>query len=236
LRRGHNLKEVIKHIPNILTLCNLTCGCVGIVYAFQGDIQTGGIMIWIGALFDFFDGFAARMLKQFSTIGKDLDSLADLITFCFLPGTIIYVIINQNSSNPFIPFLGYLLVIFGALRLAKFNNDTRQADTFYGLPVPASAIFVSAFPFVVSGTFQTFHSVLSNPYIMVGVAVLLSILMVSDIRLMSLKFKDFSFKANWQRFLLLLIAIVLILLFKIMALPLVILLYVVFSLALNISE
>lgn len=227
---------MVKHIPNILTLCNLTCGCVGIVYAFQGDIQTGGVMIWAGAFFDFFDGFAARMLKKFSAIGKDLDSLADLITFCFLPGTIIYVIISQNSSSPFIPFLGYLLVIFGALRLAKFNNDIRQTDTFYGLPVPASAIFVSALPFVASGGFQAFHSIISNPYFMLGIAVLLSILMVSDIRLMSLKFKDLSFKANWHRFLLLLLAMLLILIFKIMALPLIILLYVVFSLALNISE
>lgn len=225
-----------KHIPNILTLCNLTCGCVGIVYAFQGDIQTAGIMIWAGALFDFFDGFAARILKKFSTIGKDLDSLADLITFCFLPATMIYVIINQNSSNHFLPFTGYLLVIFGALRLAKFNNDTRQADTFYGLPVPASAIFVSAFPFALDQDIMEMSTLLANPYVFVGIAILLSILMVSDIKLLSLKFKNFSLKENWPRFLLLLSAFLLILTLKVLALPLIILLYVVFSLALNISE
>jgi CDP-diacylglycerol--serine O-phosphatidyltransferase len=166
---------VKKHIPNILTLCNLTCGCIGIVYAFDGDIKSAGILIWIGALFDFLDGLAARLLQQFSIIGKDLDSLADLITFCFLPGTIVYMIISQNSSNQYLPYSGYLLVLFGALRLAKYNNDTRQENIFFGLPVPASAIFVSAFPFVVSGEFQTFHAILSNPYFMVGVAVLLSL-------------------------------------------------------------
>jgi len=193
-------------------------------------------MIWVGALFDFFDGFAARVLKKFSTIGKDLDSLADLITFCFLPGTILYVLINQNSTNHFIPFSGYLLVIFGALRLAKFNNDTRQADTFYGLPVPASAIFVSAFPFAKGETFMEMNTLLANPYVFIGISILLSILMVADIKLLSLKFKNFNLSDNWPRFLLIASALILLIMLKVLALPLVILLYVVFSLALNISE
>jgi len=193
-------------------------------------------MIWVGALFDFFDGFAARVLKKFSTIGKDLDSLADLITFCFLPGTILYVLINQNSTNHFIPFSGYLLVIFGALRLAKFNNDTRQADTFYGLPVPASAIFVSAFPFSKGETFMEMNTLLANPYVFIGISILLSILMVADIKLLSLKFKNFNLSDNWPRFLLIASALILLITLKVLALPLVILLYVVFSLALNISE
>ena len=125
--------QVVKHIPNLLTLCNLACGCVGVVAVFNGDLQTGSIMIWVGALFDFFDGFAARMLRKFSTIGKDLDSLADLITFCFLPGSIIYSLIEQDSDVFLLPYTGFLLALFGALRLAKFNNDTRQSENFHGL-------------------------------------------------------------------------------------------------------
>ncbi|MDZ7605166.1 MAG: CDP-alcohol phosphatidyltransferase family protein [Cyclobacteriaceae bacterium] len=116
-----------RHIPNFLTICNLACGCYGTVAVFQGDLQTGAIMIWLGAGFDFLDGFAARLLKKFSIIGKDLDSLADLITFCFLPGAILFSMINAGNPG-FLGFSGFLLVVFGALRLAKFNNDTRQAD------------------------------------------------------------------------------------------------------------
>jgi len=193
-------------------------------------------MIWFGALFDFLDGLAARFLKQFSTIGKDLDSLADLITFCFLPGTIIYLIITQNSTNVYLPYIGYLLVIFGALRLAKFNNDARQENTFYGLPVPASAIFVSALPFIQESSVMGSTTVFSSPYLYFGITLLLSFLMISDIPLLSLKFKNFTFKPNWHRYLLLIISIALLFFIEILALPIIILLYVVLSMALKISE
>jgi CDP-diacylglycerol---serine O-phosphatidyltransferase len=227
---------VTKHIPNFLTICNLSCGCIGIVLSFKGNLHVGAFMIWAGALFDFFDGFAARMLKKYSAIGKDLDSLADLITFCFLPGTIIYMLIGQNTQSQFLPFAGFLLVIFGALRLAKFNNDTRQSETFYGLPVPAAAIFVSAYPFINVDTLTGFAGFMTGPYTLTSTVVLLSALMVSDIKLMSFKFKSFGFLANWPRYLLLALALILIIFFKIMALPVIILVYVVFSIALNISE
>lgn len=193
-------------------------------------------MIWFGALFDFLDGLAARFLKQFSTIGKDLDSLADLITFCFLPGTIIYLIITQNSTNVYLPYTGYLLVIFGALRLAKFNNDARQENTFYGLPVPASAIFVSALPFIQESSVMGSTTVFSSPHLYFGITLLLSFLMISDIPLLSLKFKNFTFKPNWHRYLLLIISIALLFFIEILALPIIILLYVVLSMALKISE
>lgn len=224
---------MIKHIPNFLTLCNLACGCYGVVAVFKGDIQTGSIMIWTGALFDFFDGFAARILKKFSPIGKDLDSLADLITFCFLPSTILFALIDQGSSTSWFPYLGYLLTLFGALRLAKFNNDTRQSEHFYGLPVPASGIFISVFPFISNVEFNDFFT---SYYTLIGISVLLSIMMVSDVKLMSLKFKDISFKTNWSRFLLIIISIVLLAIFKIVALPIIIIVYVVLSIAVNIIK
>ncbi len=225
-----------KHIPNFLTLCNLACGCYGIVAAFKGDLQTAAIMIWAGALFDFFDGFAARILKKFSSIGKDLDSLADLITFCFLPASILYLLIEKQTDNFGLPYIGYLLVIFGALRLAKFNNDTRQTDIFYGLPVPASGIFVSAFPFISLMGNSAIIDISNDYQILIGVLILLSALMVSNIKLMSLKFQDFSFQANWQRYLLILISIILILFIKIVAIPFIIITYVVMSIILNIRK
>ncbi len=224
---------VTRHIPNFITLCNLSCGCVGIVVCFQGDTRLGAMLIWAGAVFDFLDGLAARMLKKYSDIGKDLDSLADLITFCFLPGTILFIFIKSTTVNLILPFAGYLLVIFGALRLAKFNNDTRQTDTFYGLPVPASGIFVSALPFAATANSLVDEQFFIHPVTLIIVAVTLSILMVSDIRLMSLKFSNLEFRENMPRFLLLLTSLILILFLKIMALPVIILMYVVFSLALK---
>jgi len=227
---------VTKHIPNLLTLCNLACGCFGVVAVFQGDLQTGSIMIWAGAMFDFLDGFAARMLKKFSIIGKDLDSLADLITFCFLPGAILFSLIDQQIDISGLAYLGFLLVIFGALRLAKFNNDSRQSESFYGLPVPASGIFVSVFPYILDSGNGGAYAFMVNPYTLIGVSILLSFMMVSDIKLMSLKFKDFSFGPNWARYILILFSIILIVFVKIVALPIIIIIYVVFSLALNILK
>lgn len=193
-------------------------------------------MIWTGAIFDFIDGFAARMLKKFSLIGKDLDSLADLITFCFLPASILFVLIDQSSTIIWFPYFGYLLVLFGAIRLAIFNNDTRQSENFHGLPVPASGIFVSAAPFISTIENTGLNGFLTSYLTLIGISVLLSIMMVSNIKLMSLKFKKLSFKANWPRFLLILISLFLIVVFKIVALPFIILLYVVLSIALYIAE
>lgn len=190
-------------------------------------------MIWAGAMFDFFDGFAARILKKFSPIGKDLDSLADLITFCFLPASILYALIDKSSTTSWLPYIGYLLTLFGALRLAKFNNDSRQSVHFYGLPVPASGIFVSVFPFISNVGFNDFFT---SSYTLIGITVLLSFMMVSDIKLMSLKFKDFSFQANWSRYLLIIISIVLLAIFKIVALPIIIIVYVVLSMTVNIIK
>lgn len=220
-----------RHIPNLLTLCNLACGCYGTVAVFQGDLQSGAIMIWLGAGFDFLDGFAARMLKKYSLIGKDLDSLADLITFCFLPGAILFSLINTGNPG-FLGFSGFLLVAFGALRLAKFNNDTRQAETFFGLPVPASALFVSAFPYFTDEA-NGFGTYLTMPVFLVFISIFLSLMMVSDIKLLSLKFKNTTWADNWPRFILLAISALLIAVLHVSALPMIILCYVILSVAIN---
>lgn len=221
-----------RHIPNFLTLCNLAMGCYGTVAVFQGDLHTGAFMIWLGAAFDFLDGFAARVLNKFSPIGKDLDSLADLITFCFLPGSIIFALITRNDGSGWLGFSGYLLVAFGALRLAKFNNDTRQAETFYGLPVPATAIFVSAFPFFADYS-DGLAVFLTTPEILAILALSLALMMVSDIKLLALKFKNPSWKDNWPRYLLLGLSLGLLLAFQVNALPMIIVSYVMLSVVMN---
>jgi CDP-diacylglycerol--serine O-phosphatidyltransferase len=224
---------VTKHIPNFITLCNLACGCYGVVAVFNGDLLTGSTMIWAGAIFDFFDGFAARMLNKFSSIGKDLDSFADIVTFCFLPSTILFALIDENSENEFLPYSGFLLVLFGALRLAKFNSDTRQSDSFYGLPVPSSAIFVSAFPYMAAENTSLFYEISINEYALILVAILLSLLMVSDIKLMSLKFKNFTLQANWHRYVLIAVSMLMLAFLQIVALPIIIMVYVVLSFTLK---
>ena len=227
---------MVKYIPNFLTLCNLACGCYGTLAVFSGDLVLGSIMIWAGAIFDFLDGFAARMLNKYSSIGKDLDSLADLITFCFLPASILFVLIGKNAEFQWLPYAGFLVVIFGALRLAKFNTDTRQSEHFYGLPVPAVGMFISAFPFISSESNTILHGLFISPVSLSAIAVLLSAMMVSNIKLISLKFTNFSFAANWHRYFIIISALILLIFLHVVAFPIIILIYVVFSAALNIKE
>ncbi len=229
------MKKITGHIPNFLTVCNLASGSVGTVLAFEGHWLWAGTMIWLGALFDFFDGFAARMLKRYSPIGGELDSLADLVTFGFLPSSIVYVLLKETGSPVYLPFTAYLLVIFSALRLAKFNIDERQATRFYGLPTPASALFISALPFIVAGGEGWRHWV-QSPWMLVSVVIILSWLMVSDIPLFSLKFKTFSWIENRIRYIFLILSLILILFFKFAAVPIIIILYVTLSLLTSKTE
>ena len=212
-----------KHIPNIITLANLAAGIVGIVFAFEGNLVYAAYAIWIGAFFDFFDGFFARLLKVSSAIGKELDSLADLITFGMLPGTILFQMINGDISSP-ISLLPYIIVIFSALRLARFNIDDSQSDSFIGLPTPAAAFFVSGLPFWLENKPEWF----GQPAIIIF-ALTLSLLLITPVRLLALKFKDFSFKKNWQRYLVLIVSLILLLILNVKALPLIITLYILIS-------
>jgi len=151
--------NIKKHIPNAITCCNLLCGCLAIVQAFEGNLVYAAYLVGLGAIFDFFDGFAARMLKVSSPIGKDLDSLTDMVTFGVVPGVMMYKIalfgqqpyveeasiglqIQDSFWSEIIPLCCFVLTIFSAIRLAKFNNDTRQSDSFIGVPTPAIAIFI----------------------------------------------------------------------------------------------
>jgi CDP-diacylglycerol--serine O-phosphatidyltransferase len=160
-------KRVTKHLPNTITCCNLFSGCVGIVFAFQDNLIYAAYAIFLAAIFDFFDGLASRVLQSFSGIGKDLDSLADMISFGFLPSAIVFELYLRgpqiNNVSPFLNFAAFLIAVFSMLRLAKFNQDTRQTENFIGLPTPANAILIASIPFILEQHTSVAKYIL-NPY------------------------------------------------------------------------
>ena len=222
-----------KHFPNAITCANLFSGCIGIVLAFKGELIGAAYAIFLSAIFDFFDGLASRVLQSFSGIGKDLDSLADVVSFGVLPAVIMYQLflnghqIDQVST--YLNFVAFLIPVFSALRLAKFNTDTRQAENFIGLPTPANAILIASFPIIISHNNQYYTPYLLNQYILTGFTVVMCALLVLEVPMMSLKFKNSDFNENIYRYLLLLISAILILFFKFAAVPVVILIYIVLS-------
>jgi CDP-diacylglycerol--serine O-phosphatidyltransferase len=226
-------RRVRKHLPNTITCANLFSGCIGIVFAFQGNLLIASYAIFLAAIFDFFDGFASRVLNSYSFIGKDLDSLADMVSFGFLPSAILYELflkapqINHVSTN--LCYLAFSITVFSALRLAKFNNDTRQSDSFIGLPTPANAIFIASLPLIIE-QYEVLARYILNPYILTGLIIIMCTLLVSELPLMSLKFKNRDFNKNIFRYLLLLFSAILILFFKFVAVPVVIFIYITLSL------
>ncbi|MFB5944979.1 CDP-diacylglycerol--serine O-phosphatidyltransferase [Albibacterium profundi] len=219
-------------LPNVITCLNLFSGCVGIVFAFNGDLKSAGYAILLSAFFDFFDGLAARALRISSNLGKELDSLADVISFGFLPSVIIYQLIGTSTGLieqlPWLQYAAFVLTIFSALRLAKFNIDTRQSDSFIGLPVPSSALVVLSIPYLVEqpgfigDIFQSTLSLL----ILIGI---LSLLMISELPLIALKFKSLDVKQNIYQYALIIIGIILFVLFKFAAVGLIIVTYILLS-------
>jgi CDP-diacylglycerol---serine O-phosphatidyltransferase len=190
-----------KHIPNTITCLNLFAGCIAVVFAFQGNYMTAALFIGLAAIFDFLDGFAARLLKAYSAIGKELDSLADVISFGVAPGAIVYHFIlaqtHITGSSSLLAWSGFLIPVFSALRLAKFNLDERQTSSFIGLPTPANALF---WAFGIGNAFDFFLDYTFDPILVaIGVAVFCWLL-VSNIPMFSLKFKSFGWKGNRLRY------------------------------------
>ncbi len=248
--------SIKKHIPNFITCCNLLCGCLAIVKAFDGDLVWAAYLVGMSAIFDFFDGFAARMLKVSSAIGKDLDSLADMVSFGLVPGIVMFkmIIIARGLSespeleNPdtggvmlggitYLPaFLAFAIPIFSAIRLAKFNNDVRQTDSFIGLPTPANAIFCCSLPLIIDKTVNNnsfFVGLICNPYILCIISLLLSLLLVSELQLFALKFKNFSWTDNKLRFVFLGLSLLLLITLQYVGIPLIIIMYILLSLGRN---
>ena len=222
-----------RHIPNTITCCNLLSGCVAAMYAFEGMYPFAFVFIIAGAVFDFFDGLTARALKVSSPIGKELDSLADVITFGFAPAAMVFSWLRECADAHLdmllafvMPFATFLLVAFSALRLAKFNVDERQTSSFIGLPTPANALFWGA---LVLGSHDT---VVAQPYGWVAVIVLIGLfswLLVAEIPMFSLKFKNLTWKSNRIAYTFLLVSLVLLILLGLNGLSAVIGWYIILS-------
>lgn len=218
---------------------NLLSGCVGIWYLRMGAIDVACYMIFLAAILDFFDGFAARALNALSPIGKDLDSLADVVSFGALPGMILCEMMRIVSDRytfdgtwiePVIVLSGIIITIFSALRLAKFNIDTRQTDVFLGLPTPMNAIFIASLPLIMMKNWIAITDLILNVYVLGAIILLNSFLLVSEVPLMALKFKSFAFGPNAAKYIFLILTLILLLSLQIFAIPVVFLLYIIISL------
>ena len=212
-----------KHIPNFITSLNLFSGCVAVFLAFNGNYQGAFIAILIAAVFDFLDGFAARMLKAYSPMGKELDSLADVISFGMAPGAIVFSLLNETGINEWLPYLAFLIPVFSGLRLARFNIDERQTSSFIGLPTPANAIFWAGLAF----SFSDF--LVTNLWILVVFTLLFSYLLVAEIPMFSLKFKNLAWKDNQIQFLFLIGCAIILAIFQLNAFALLIGWYILLS-------
>lgn len=219
-------------IPNGFTLLNLLSGVIGIIWVLQGDIFSGAYFILISSIFDFIDGFAARILKVSSEIGKQLDSLADLISFGVLPGLILFQMAAVQPGWEVLPYFTLIIPLLSAFRLAKFNLDSRQSDQFIGLPTPANALFICTLPYLAI-SIPEIGFWLTVPIVLVVIAWIMAILLVLEIPLIALKFKNFSFKLNSFRYVLLGASTVLIAIFGLAGIPWAILSYLGLSLIEN---
>ncbi|CDG49398.1 CDP-diacylglycerol--serine O-phosphatidyltransferase [Cardinium endosymbiont of Bemisia tabaci] len=200
-----------KHIPNCLSLLNLSIGAVGTLLALNGHLIYAAYSIFLGAFFDFLDGFAAKILRAQSSFGKQLDTLADLITFGMVPGAICYMLIKTYETCPYRPYFALLIIIFSALRLSKFNVDPRQVGQFIGLPTPANAMLIAILPIMLERSLYPFLvNGLTQPMVLPLLTILLSYLLVANIPFIALKFQGLSFQANRARYLFIIICTVLI--------------------------
>lgn len=228
-----------RHIPNIFTSLNLSSGCIATVMAFHGEYLWVVVWVLIAALFDFSDGFSARLLKAYSPLGKELDSLADLISFGLAPSMTVFHFLTENtyriSSNSiiieYLPYFAFLLAVFSALRLAKFNIDARQSDSFIGLNTPANALFWVSFCYGIVHDAPMITTLLVYT-VLVGI-LLFSLLMVSEIPMFSLKVKSIKLKGNEYRYFLLIFTIGLVAYIGILGITGGILLYIALSIINN---
>ncbi len=236
-----------KNLANAVTCLNLICGCLSILYCIRIDLQMASMFIIAAAIFDFLDGFVARLTNSYSPIGKELDSLADVVSFGVAPGFILFALFYYNSNfltidfdpmKNWYSFAAFLLPCGSALRLAKFNIDTRQSDGFIGMPVPSMGFIVAALPFIIfdEKTPEWFSNFLVHPITLIFLILGLCYLMLSELQLISLKFKTYDFASNKPRYILLGIGAVLLVLLKFKALPLIILSYLFISVTIGKEE
>lgn len=235
-------------IPNLITLSNLTCGVIAIYCAVQGWLITAALFILLGAFFDFFDGLTARLLHVQSPLGKELDSLSDVVTFGVAPAFIAFSILCDVVPDQlwWLPWIAFLIPAFSSYRLGKFNIDERQTTSFIGLPTPANALIwlslgvmhslaaisdIGSWQWSVAGwqVYEAIGSVLENPWVISALVVLLCIALVAELPLFSLKFHNLRWADNKVRFVFLISAVVLIAIFGVLAIPFVMILYIILS-------
>lgn len=215
-----------RHLPNLITCFNLLSGCVGVTFALANRLDLAAYCVILSGIFDFFDGLVARALNVRSPIGKELDSLADVVSFGFVPGAIWYVLLTSAlPERPYVAYLGFVVTVFSALRLAKFNIDDRQTTDFIGLSTPMNAFYVVSMPFIA----DTYSGVILHPLFLLVNIVGTSALLVSNIRLFSLKLQSTSWKENRWKYIFIILSAVWVALFKFAAVPGVLVLYFLFS-------
>lgn len=220
-----------RHIPNFLTCCSLFSGCFALVQISIGNLQWVPYLIWIAAFFDFIDGFAARLLKVSSPMGKELDSLSDMVSFGVVPGYFVYALLQAQTDSQWLPLIGFAITIGSALRLAKFNIDERQSDQFIGLPTPANAIFITGLIWLPES-----WQLLLTTYFLVGIAVLFSILLNAEIPLIALKFKDYKWSSNVSRYFVILSTLGLMIFLGLQGISLAIVSYLCISIVFNFEK
>jgi CDP-diacylglycerol--serine O-phosphatidyltransferase len=229
-----------KIIPHAITSANLLCGCLAITQIAEGNLIFASILVLLGAFFDFFDGLAARALKVGSELGAQLDSLADMVTFGVVPAYLAFEWLNQLDYS-ILNYSAFLIAIFSAIRLAKFNTDKRQSTYFIGVPTPANALFWISIPLISWQVKSDIHFIptdfmlpIFNSFSFIVTAILVfSYLLIAELPLLALKFKNLTWKDNQFRFLLIGISLVLFVLFLFAAIPFILLLYLILSIIQN---
>ena len=240
-----NKKQLAKHIPNFLTLLNLFCGCIAAVFAINGSMKLTAIFVFLGVFFDFFDGLLARKLNVQSELGLQLDSLADMITSGLVPGLVMFHLLKLAIADfgfipqydsiergmSLLPFLGFIITLASAYRLANFNIDVNQKEGFIGLPTPANALLILSLPLILEyQNGNVIESIITNKWILIAITLLSSYLLNAKINLIALKFKTWSFKDNVLRYTLIILSVILLILLKFIAIPIIVLVYLILSL------
>lgn len=241
-----------RHIPNFITLLNVFCGCVATVFAVQNQLELAAVFVALGIFFDFFDGLAARVLDVKSELGLQLDSLADMITSGLVPGIVMFQLLGMAqtggwgsgaagiaettgwyalSTADLWPFVGFIITMASAYRLAKFNLDENQVSSFIGLPTPANALLILSLPLILFyHPGNILSDIILNQWFLIGLTLLSAFLLNCNLPLFALKFKNWGFKENALRYIFLIISIVLLITMQFLAVPLIILFYVLSSL------
>jgi CDP-diacylglycerol--serine O-phosphatidyltransferase len=230
--------NIKKHVPNLITLINLLCGCVAVVFISKDNYEMAFYMVCLGIFFDFFDGFFARLFKVSSPLGLQLDSLADMVTSGVAPGYVMYSMFNNSGHElgtaAFIPFLGFIVTLGSCYRLANFNIDTRQTDSFIGLPTPANALFILSLPVILkfSDSLMVLE-ILTNQWVLLVITLCSAYILNAEIPLFALKIKKFNLKDNALQIVFLLISLTLLVFLQFTAIPLIIIFYVLLSVVNN---